>query len=98
MGADGTNTKFLGALLGGGSSGCNCGYNNNQNNINSCQCRNDLTFQDQYGNVHGACRRADETGRRGCYTTGYGCSDARQSQKFPNNPWSYQACGGSGMR
>ena len=88
--ADGTNTKFLGALLGGGSSGCNCGrkrrqapgedqpstrffglenllgggsndccncgHNNNNNNVNSCQCRNDLTFQDQYGNVHGACR------------------------------------------
>ena len=41
----------------------------------------------------GACKRADETGRLWCYTTGYGCSDARQSQRFPSNPWSYQACG-----
>merc|ERR1712123_6409 len=28
--ADGTNTKFLGALLGGGSSGCNCGRKRRQ--------------------------------------------------------------------
>jgi len=33
-----------------------------------------------------------ETGKRWCYTTGYGCQDARQSQRFPNNPWSYIAC------
>merc|ERR1712079_37844 len=123
--ADGTNTKFLGALL-GGNSGCNCGrrrrqapgedqpgtkffglfggggnnccdcgYNNN-NSVNRCQCRYDLIFHDQYGNEHGACKRADETGRRWCYTTGYGCSDARQSQRYPNNPWSYQACPGNG--
>merc|ERR1712002_690871 len=106
--ADGTNTKFLGALL-GGSSGCNCGrrrrqapgedqpgtrffglfgggsnnnnccncgYNNN-NNIPSvrCECRYDLVFQDSRGNTHGACRTADETGKRWCYTTGYGCRD-----------------------
>merc|ERR1712243_61955 len=123
--ADGTNTKFLGALL-GGSSGCNCGrrrrqapgedqpgsrffglfvggsnnnnccncgYNNN-NNIPSvrCECRYDLVFQDSRGNTHGACRTADETGKRWCYTTGYGCRDARQSQRYPNNPWSYVAC------
>merc|ERR1711970_689199 len=124
--ADGTNTKFLGALLGGGSSSCNCGrkrrqapgedqpgtrffglfggggnnccdcgYNNN-NSVARCQCRYDLVFHDQYGNEHGACKRADETGRRWCYTTGYGCSDARQSQRYPNNPWSYQACPGNG--
>merc|ERR1711970_950439 len=126
--AEGTNTKFLGALLGGSSSGCSCvrrrrqapgeekpgtrffglenllginnnnccppcGYNNNNNNIVSCQCRYDLTFQDNYGNTHGACKRADETGRVWCYTTGWGgCSDARQSNRYPNNPWSYQAC------
>ena len=42
-------------------------------------------------------RRPDETGRTWCYTTGgWGCSDARQSQRFPNNPWSYQACSFSG--
>merc|ERR1719308_127377 len=128
--ADGTNTKFLGALL-GGSSGCNCGrrrrqapgedqpgtrffglfgggannnnccncgYNNNNNNIPSvrCECRYDLVFQDSRGNTHGACRTADETGKRWCYTTGYGCRDARQSQRYPNNPWSYVACPNNG--
>merc|ERR1719422_2237331 len=129
--ADGTNTKFLGALL-GGSSGCNCGrrrrqapgedqpgtrffglenllgINNNNNccncgynnnNIVSCQCRYDLTFQDNYGNTHGACKRADESGRVWCYTTGWGgCSDARQSNRYPNNPWSYQACPYNGKK
>merc|ERR1719400_2643921 len=125
--ADGTNTKFLGALL-GGSSGCNCGRrrrqapgedqpgtrffglfgggsNNNNccncgfnNNIPSvrCECRYDLVFQDNRGNTHGACRTADETGKRWCYTTGYGCRDARQSQRYPNNPWSYVACSNNG--
>merc|ERR1712165_579530 len=67
------------------------------NGQNSCQCNYQLTFQDKYGNTHGACRRPDETGRTWCYTTGgWGCSDARQSQRFPNNPWSYQACSFSG--
>merc|ERR1711972_632730 len=142
--AEGTNTKFLGALLGGGGSngcncgrrkrqapgenkpgtrffgldtllggggnnncGCNCGYNNGYNTgyngFNSgntqqrCQCNYNLTFRDLYGNTHGACRRADETGRTWCYTTGgSGCSDARSSKRFPNNPWSYQACGNQG--
>merc|ERR1711936_141210 len=146
--AEGTNTKFLGALLGGGSGSCNCGrkrrqapgedqpgtrffgletllgggnnnccncvgsgynsgYNNEYNNGyngNSgggsarCQCNYNLTFQDKYGQTHGACKRGDETGRRWCYTTGYGCSDARQSQRFPSNPWSYQACGSYGRK
>merc|ERR1712179_692759 len=94
--AEGTNTKFFGLenLLGiNNNNCCPCGYNNNNNNIVSCQCRYDLTFQDKYGNTHGACQRADETGRVWCYTTGWGgCSDARQSSRYPNNPWSYQAC------
>merc|ERR1711942_632509 len=143
--ADGTNTKFLGALLGGVPGGCNCGrrrrqapgedqpgarffgldsllgggsnnccncnnnnggynsgynsgYNNGYNSGGSgynsarCECDYRLVFQDKYGATHGACKRGDETGRRWCYTTGYGCQDARQSQRFPNNPWSYVAC------
>merc|ERR1712168_1241986 len=93
-GEDQPGTRFFGLenLLGINNSNncCNCGYNNN--NIVSCQCRYDLTFQDNYGNTHGACKRADETGRVWCYTTGWGgCSDARQSNRYPNNPWSYQA-------
>merc|ERR1711992_152930 len=71
---------------------------NNYQQQGRCQCNYQLTFQDRYGNTHGACRRADQTGRTWCYTTGGypGCSDARQSQRFPNNPWSYQACSSSG--
>merc|ERR1712117_219836 len=87
--------------------GCNCGYPSNNypsnnypsNNYPSnsgnyqqqCQCNNNLTFRDKYGNVHGACRRPDETGKTWCYTYG-GCPDSRPSSRFPNNPWSYQAC------
>merc|ERR1719422_1069786 len=44
-----------------------------------CQCNNNLTFQDRYGNTHGACRRADETGRTWCYTYG-GCPDSQPSK------------------
>eukprot|EP00092_Neocalanus_flemingeri_P072929 GFUD01089873.1.p1 GENE.GFUD01089873.1~~GFUD01089873.1.p1 ORF type:complete len:172 (+),score=31.24 GFUD01089873.1:26-541(+) len=58
----------------------------------SCQCRNDLTFQDKNGNTHGACKRADKTGQVWCYTSGYGCSDAGESKRFPANTWSYLAC------
>merc|ERR1712038_545329 len=98
-------------ILGGGGNncGCNCGYpqnnypsnNNPSNNYQQqgrCECNYQLTFQDKYGRTHGACRQADQTGRTWCYTTGGypGCSDARQSQRFPNNPWSYQACSSSG--
>merc|ERR1719350_302546 len=87
-----------------GGSGYNSGYNNGGSGYNSggsgyntvqqqrCECDYRLTFQDKYGSTHGACKRTDETGRLWCYTTGYGCSDARQSKRFPNNPWSYQAC------
>merc|ERR1739844_253712 len=105
-GEDQPGLRFFGleTLLGGGNNNCcNCvgsGYNNGYNNgyntgggSGRCQCNYNLTFQDKYGQTHGACKRADETGRLWCYTTGYGCSDARQSQRFPSNPWSYQACG-----
>jgi len=63
----------------------------NNNNYVQCQCNNNLTFRDKYGNIHGACKRADQTGRTWCYTYG-GCPDSQPSSKFPNNPWSYQAC------
>merc|ERR1719308_48893 len=102
-GEDQPGTRFFGLenLLGinNNNNNCcnNCGYNNN--NIVSCQCRYDLTFQDNYGNTHGACKRADESGRVWCYTTGWGgCSDARQSNRYPNNPWSYQACPYNGKK
>merc|ERR1712038_1350760 len=107
--ADGedTNTRLFGLF--GGNNGCNCGCpqnnypsnnypSNNYQQQGRCECNYQLTFQDKYGRTHGACRQADQTGRTWCYTTGGypGCSDARQSQRFPNNPWSYQACSSSG--
>merc|ERR1712243_168626 len=64
--------------MGNNNCDCNCGYNNypqnnypqnnypsssNNNNYVQCQCNNNLTFRDKYGNIHGACKRADQTGR-----------------------------------
>merc|ERR1719334_2148049 len=70
---------------------------NNQNN-RGCQCDYSLTFRDQNGNTHGACQRSDNTGRTWCYTTGRhnNCGDLQISKRFPNNPWSYRACGNQG--
>merc|ERR1711913_177560 len=106
-GEDEVGVRFFGLenLLGGGSNSYpsnNYPSNNYPSNSNfqqqsRCQCNNQLTFRDKYGRTHGACITADQTGRTWCYTTGGypGCSDARQSQRFPNNPWSYQACSSS---
>merc|ERR1712032_302771 len=68
----------------------NTNNNNNQNN-GRCQCDYSLTFRDQNGNTHGACQRRDNTGRTWCYTTGRNnnCGDLQNSNRFPNNPWSY---------
>merc|ERR1712088_616013 len=70
---------------------------NNQNN-GRCQCDYSLTFRDQNGNTHGACQRRDNTGRTWCYTTGRNnnCGDLQNSNRFPNNPWSYNACSNQG--
>merc|ERR1719471_2606889 len=59
-----------------------------------CQC-SPLTFQDQYGAIQGNCKSVDSTGARWCYidqTFGSSCQDKRFSARFPNNPWSYEAC------
>merc|ERR1712012_1123008 len=59
-----------------------------------CQC-SPLTFVDQYGTVQGNCRSADSTGARWCYIDNAyssSCQDKRFSARFPNNPWSYEAC------
>merc|ERR1711971_479132 len=89
----------------------NQGFNNNQNqgfnnqnrgfnnqNNGRCQCDYSLTFRDQNGNTHGACQRTDNTGRTWCYTTGRNnnCGDLQNSRRFPNNPWSYNACSNQG--
>merc|ERR1711988_847419 len=62
-------------------------------NYNSCQCTQ-LSFTDHHGNVNGKCQSYDSGKGSWCYTTGWdsGCTDLHRSQKFPNNPWSYQAC------
>merc|ERR1711881_199381 len=84
----------------GGFNNSNGGFNNNYNNNNGrCQCNNNLTFRDQYNNIHGACQRSDNTGRRWCYTTGWqnqGCNDLQSSNRYQNNPWSYNACSYNG--
>jgi len=66
---------------------------NNSNNYNRCQCTQ-LSFTDHHGNVNGKCQSFDSGKGSWCYTTGWdsGCTDLQSSQKFPNNPWSYQAC------
>jgi len=82
-----------------GSSNNNFGSSNNFGSQSQCQCDYSKTFQDQYGNTHGACRRADNTGKTWCYTTGWnnqGCRDLQSSSRFPNNPWSYRACSNQG--
>merc|ERR1712098_977420 len=93
--ADSPDTKFFNL----GGSGCTCngvGRRKRQSenkkffnfgSYNSCQCSR-LT-----SSAGGNCSR-DNTGRRWCYTTGWnsGCRDLVSSSKYPNNPWSYQAC------
>merc|ERR1712158_111070 len=108
-GEDQPGTRFFGGLFGGQQPHCgSCCYNsqpfnnhnqgfNNQNN-GRCQCDYSLTFRDQNGNTHGACQRRDNTGRTWCYTTGRNnnCGDLQNSNRFPNNPWSYNACSNQG--
>merc|ERR1711915_328642 len=66
-------------------------------NTNRCSCTS-LSFTDHYGNINGNCRSHDAGKGSWCYTTGRnsGCSDLQSSSRFPNNPWSYQACRYSG--
>merc|ERR1712170_286300 len=58
-----------------------------------CQCA-PLTFRDAKGEVQGNCRTVDSTGAQWCYVdTSYSsCADLVPSLRFPNNPWSYEAC------
>merc|ERR1712233_301837 len=87
-------------FFGGNNNDCgSCSYNQGSYSSGGCQCDYSLTFQDQNWNTQGACRRTDNTGRTWCYTTGWshnGCRDLQTSQRFPNNPWSYNACSYSG--
>merc|ERR1712079_914076 len=58
-----------------------------------CQC-SPLTFRDAKGEVQGNCLTVDSTGAQWCYVdTSYSsCADLVPSLRFPNNPWSYEAC------
>ena len=56
-----------------------------------CQCSS-LTFLDSSSNVQGNCATVDATGAQWCYTDDSTCQDLVQSQRFPHNPWSYEAC------
>merc|ERR1712053_58904 len=58
-----------------------------------CQCSS-LTFRDAGGVVQGNCRTVDSTGAQWCYVdpAHSSCQDLVPSQRFPNNPWSYEAC------
>jgi len=85
-----TNNKIFGLF---GSGNTNCG--GSSGNFGQCDCEcSTLTFFSN-GQTHGNCQQADNTGRYWCYTTGYGnrnCGDLQSSNRFPNNPWSYNAC------
>merc|ERR1711990_812856 len=64
-----------------------------------CRCStNHLIFKDERGKTHGDCQSSDNTGQKWCYTTGWnsGCGDLVKSQRYSNNPWSYEACSGGG--
>eukprot|EP00092_Neocalanus_flemingeri_P006398 GFUD01006888.1.p1 GENE.GFUD01006888.1~~GFUD01006888.1.p1 ORF type:complete len:118 (-),score=36.75 GFUD01006888.1:45-398(-) len=59
-----------------------------------CQCSS-LTFQDKSSHIQGNCQSADHTGARWCYVDSAhhsSCQDLHHSARFPNNPWSYEAC------
>merc|ERR1712038_1594257 len=65
------------------SSSINCG----------CQCSS-ITFLDSAGVEQGNCKTVDGTGARWCYVDHLPCTcqDMVPSQRFPHNPWSYEAC------
>merc|ERR1712073_174272 len=58
-----------------------------------CQCSS-LTFRDAKGEVQGNCLTVDSTGAQWCYVDSEysSCQDLVPSLRFPNNPWSYEAC------
>merc|ERR1711992_45458 len=65
------------------SSSINCG----------CQCSS-ITFLDSAGVEQGNCKTVDGTGAQWCYvdSSASTCQDLVPSERFPHNPWSYEAC------
>merc|ERR1711872_889806 len=70
------NTKAASSLI-------NCG----------CQCSS-ITFLDSAGVEQGNCKTVDGTGAQWCYvdSSASTCQDLVPSERFPHNPWSYEAC------
>merc|ERR1712173_506298 len=58
-----------------------------------CQCSS-LTFVDSSGHIQGNCKSVDHTGAQWCYVDSHhsSCQDLVYSKRFPDNPWSYEAC------
>merc|ERR1712109_318449 len=58
-----------------------------------CQCSS-ITFLDSAGVEQGNCKTVDGTGARWCYVDHLPstCQDMVPSERFPHNPWSYEAC------
>merc|ERR1712008_492236 len=58
-----------------------------------CQCSS-LTFRDSANTIQGNCKTVDSTGAQWCYvdSSHSTCQDLVPSQRYPHNPWSYEAC------
>merc|ERR1712029_854687 len=58
-----------------------------------CQCSS-ITFLDSAGVEQGNCKTVDGTGAQWGYvdSTASSCQDMVPSERFPHNPWSYEAC------
>merc|ERR1739842_109024 len=58
-----------------------------------CQCSS-LTFVDSSGHIQGNCKSVDNSGAQWCYVDSHhsSCQDLVYSKRFPDNPWSYEAC------
>ena len=58
-----------------------------------CQCSS-ITFLDSAGVEQGNCKTVDGTGAQWCYvdSSASTCQDLVPSERFPHNPWSYEAC------
>eukprot|EP00092_Neocalanus_flemingeri_P052854 GFUD01061947.1.p1 GENE.GFUD01061947.1~~GFUD01061947.1.p1 ORF type:complete len:206 (-),score=72.66 GFUD01061947.1:68-685(-) len=78
-----THSKALDSDTKASSPYTNCG----------CQCSS-LTFRDSAHVIQGNCQTVDSTGAQWCYvdSSHSSCQDLVPSQRFPHNPWSYEAC------